>query len=42
MSTERVHAMVSSAHGDIDYVRAALAEEPALANCAWDWGDGDM
>jgi hypothetical protein len=39
--SERVHAMVSNAHGDLDFVRAALAEDPTLANAAWDWGDGD-
>jgi hypothetical protein len=39
--SERVHAMVANSHGDIDFVRAALAESPALANAAWDWGDGD-
>jgi hypothetical protein len=39
--SERVHAMVSNAHGDLDYVRAALTEDPTLANAAWDWGDGD-
>jgi hypothetical protein len=39
--SERVHAMVSNAHGDLDFVRATLAEDPTLANAAWDWGDGD-
>jgi hypothetical protein len=39
--SERVHAMVANAHGDIDFVRAALAEDPTLANATWDWGDGD-
>ena len=33
--------MVSNAPGDIDFVRAALDEDPTLANCAWNWGDGD-
>jgi hypothetical protein len=33
--------MVSNAHGDLDFVREALAEDPTLANAAWDWGDGD-
>jgi len=33
--------MVANAHGDLEYVRAALAEDPTLANAAWDWGDGD-
>ena len=39
--SERVHAMVSNAHGDLDFVREALVEDPTLANAAWDWGDGD-
>jgi hypothetical protein len=39
--SDQVHAMVSNAHGDLDYVRVALAEHPTLANAAWDWGDGD-
>ena len=39
--SERVHAMVANAHGDIDFVRTGLAEDPTLANAAWDWGDGD-
>jgi hypothetical protein len=33
--------MVANAHGDLDFVRTALAEDPTLANAAWDWGDGD-
>jgi hypothetical protein len=33
--------MVANAHGDLEYVRTALAEDPTLANAAWDWGDGD-
>jgi hypothetical protein len=40
-TSEEVNAMVANAHGDIDYVRAALAEDPTLANATWDWGDGD-
>jgi hypothetical protein len=39
--SEQVQGMVSNAHGDLDFVRAALAEDPTLANAAWDWGDGD-
>jgi hypothetical protein len=39
--SERVHAMVANAHGDIDFVRTALNEDPTLANAARDWGDGD-
>jgi hypothetical protein len=38
---EEVNAMVANAHGDLEYVRTALAEDPTLANATWDWGDGD-
>ena len=37
----KVQAFVESAHGDLEAVRALLAEEPALVNAAWDWGGGD-
>ena len=40
-TSEEVNAMVANSHGDIEYVRTALAEDPTLANAAWDWGDGD-
>jgi hypothetical protein len=36
-----VQSFVGNAHGDLDAVRSALADEPALANAAWDWGGGD-
>jgi hypothetical protein len=36
-----VRDFVANAHGDLDYVRAALEDEPALLNAAWDWGGGD-
>jgi hypothetical protein len=36
-----VREFVANAHGDIDAVRAALADEPSLVNAAWDWGGGD-
>jgi hypothetical protein len=36
-----VEAFVAKAHGDLDYVRSALATEPGLLNAAWDWGGGD-
>lgn len=38
---QKVEAFVANAHGDIDAVRALLAEEPELVNAAWDWGGGD-
>ena len=37
----KVEAFVANSHGDIDAVRALLAEEPGLVNAAWDWGGGD-
>jgi hypothetical protein len=40
-TSDEVNAMVAKSHGDIDYVRTALADDPTLANAAWDWGDGD-
>ena len=36
-----IQAFVGNAHGDLDAIRTALAGQPTLANCAWDWGDGD-
>jgi hypothetical protein len=41
LEAERVHGFVANAHADIEAVRVALAEEPQLANAAWDWGAGD-
>jgi hypothetical protein len=41
LDPERVNAFVAKAHGDLDYVRAALGAEPGLLNAAWDWGGGD-
>jgi len=41
LDPKTVQAFVGSAHGDLDAVRALLAEEPALVNAAWDWGAGD-
>jgi hypothetical protein len=41
LDPETVEAFVAKAHGDLDYVRAALAAEPGLLNAAWDWGGGD-
>jgi len=36
-----IKEFVARAHGDLDYVRSALAGEPGLLNAAWDWGGGD-
>jgi hypothetical protein len=41
LDTDLVRTFVANAHGDIDAARAALGDEPALANAAWDWGGGD-
>jgi hypothetical protein len=41
LDPQQVEAFVTSAHGDIDHVRALLEEEPRLVNAAWDWGGGD-
>jgi hypothetical protein len=36
-----VQQFVGKAHGDLDYVRKALAEHPTFLNAATDWGGGD-
>jgi hypothetical protein len=36
-----VQAFVGNAHGDLEAVRSALADESRLVNAAWDWGGGD-
>jgi hypothetical protein len=41
LDPQQVEAFVAAAHGDLEHVRDALAEEPALVNAAWDWGGGD-
>jgi hypothetical protein len=41
LAVDLVRAFVVNAHGDLDAVRAALAQQPPLANAAWDWGGGD-
>jgi len=41
LDPQEVEAFVAKAHGDLEYVRGALAEAPALVNAAWDWGAGD-
>ena len=32
LDLEKVKAFVANAHGDLEYVREALADEPALVN----------
>jgi hypothetical protein len=41
LDPDAVRAFVANAHADLDAVQAALVEEPALVNAAWDWGAGD-
>ena len=41
LDSEAVNEFVAKAHGDLDYVRSALAAESGLLNAAWDWGGGD-
>jgi hypothetical protein len=41
VSVDATREFVGNAHGDVEAVRTALAEEPTLANAAWDWGGGD-
>jgi hypothetical protein len=36
-----VREFVIRSHGDLEQVRALLAEQPKLVNAAWDWGGGD-
>jgi integrase len=38
---DNVRDFVANAHGDLDYVRRALTEEPRLVHATWDWGGGD-
>ncbi len=38
---DRVREMVGASHGRVDRVKELLAESPALAKAAWDWGYGD-
>jgi hypothetical protein len=41
LESELVRDFVANAHGDLEAVRKALADEPAFANASWDWGGGD-
>ena len=41
LPSDTVRDFVANAHGDLDYVRRALDEQPALVNATWDWGGGD-
>jgi hypothetical protein len=41
LAAELVQEFVGKAHGDVERVKELLAQEPALVNAAWDWGNGD-
>ena len=36
-----VQDFVGKSHADLEGVKELLIREPALINCAWDWGGGD-
>jgi hypothetical protein len=42
LAPELIQEFVSAAHADLGRVRELLARQPALANAAWDWGNGDF
>ncbi len=42
LAGEQVKAFVMAAHGDLEKVKAMLAEQPRLVNAVWDWGGGDF
>jgi hypothetical protein len=41
LDRKMVEEFVGKAHGDLNHVKAKLAECPALVNACWDWGNGD-
>ncbi len=41
IAPELVSQFVGKSHTDLEAVRGLLQREPALANAAWDWGNGD-
>ena len=42
LEAEFVEEFVEKAHSDFGRIKELLAQEPALANAAWDWGGGDF
>jgi len=42
LPTELVRAFVGAGHGDLDKVKAMLAENPTLLNATYDWKNGDF
>lgn len=41
LDSKMVGQFVAKSHGDMETVKSLLGKEPALVNCAWDWGGGD-
>ena len=41
LKQKMVNTFVAKSHGDIKTIKSLLKKEPALVNCARDWGDGD-
>ncbi|QEG24653.1 ankyrin repeat domain-containing protein [Mariniblastus fucicola] len=41
LDQEMVNIFVAKSHGDIETIKSLLKKEPALVNCARDWGSGD-
>ncbi len=41
LASELVSRFVSRSHFDLEAVKEMLAQEPALINASWDWGNGD-
>ena len=42
LAADLVRAFVIAGHGDLDKVKAMLAETPEVVNATWDWGGGDF
>ena len=42
LAADLVRAFVIAGHGDLDKVKATLAETPEVVNATWDWGGGDF
>ena len=41
LDADQVREFVIAGHGDLDKVKAMLAQQPAFINATWDWGGGD-
>ncbi len=42
LQPEQVREFVIAGHGNLERVKAMLADEPGLINATWDWGGGDF